>query len=177
MTDEQAYRLKKTLNQDEGFELKVYEDTLGNLTVGRGHLVLPEDNLKLGDSISKDQAEVFYKKDVNDARNVAQNFTGKTVWDSLSPNRQNVITNMSYNLGGTKLNEFKKFKGALNVGDYDLAENEMLNSIWSNQTGRRAKKLGYRMENDEWGSGIPWYRKAGFFIGDQYDKAKRIIRN
>ena len=167
----QDKRLKDTLNKHEGFELEVYKDSTGKLTVGRGHLVLPEDNLKLGDKISKSQAELFYNKDISDAKEVARNFV-PSIFDDLSPTRQNVLTNMSYNLGGNKLNEFKKFKGALQTGDYDLASKEMLDSKWSNQVGRRSNQLSDRMVNNIWGSQIPWYKNAWWFAGDQVDKLR-----
>ena len=174
MTNSQAKKLRDTLNKHEGFKLKVYLDSEGNPTVGRGHLVLPQDNLKVGDTITKKQAEAFYEKDVNDARQVAENFV-PNVWGNLSPQRQNVLTNMSYNLGGTKLGKFKNLKSALQTGDYDLASDEMMNSIWSGQVGRRADQLAYRMGNDKWSSGIPWYKNAWWFAGDQVDKVRNLF--
>ena len=171
MTDTQAKRLRDTLNRHEGFELEVYLDSEGNPTVGRGHLVLPEDNLKVGDTITEEQAEAFYEKDIDNARQVAENFV-PNVWGDLSQQRQNVLTNMSFNLGGPRLNKFEGLKGALQVGDYNLASDEMMDSIWSGQVGRRADNLAYRMENDKWSSGVPWYKNAWWFAGDQFDKLK-----
>lgn len=48
----------------EGFILVVYPDDRGNPTVGCGHLVLPEDNLHLGQAISVEQARDLLKKDL-----------------------------------------------------------------------------------------------------------------
>lgn len=48
----------------EGFILVVYPDDRGNPTVGCGHLVLPEDNLHLGQTVSVQRAREFLKKDL-----------------------------------------------------------------------------------------------------------------
>jgi GH24 family phage-related lysozyme (muramidase) len=173
MTKEQQARLLKTLNQDEGFDLKVYEDSLGNLTVGRGHKVTSSDNLNLGDVITEEQAEALYKADVINAVNAAKGYTGETVWGTLSPNRQNVLTNMAYNMGGSTLNKFKEAKKGITSGDWEYAADEMLDSIWSGQVGRRSKKLAHRMEEDVWGNEIPWWKRTGWFLGDQWNKLRR----
>jgi len=47
----------------EGRETTVYLDSLGKPTVGIGHLVLPEDNLKVGDTITDEQVDALFKKD------------------------------------------------------------------------------------------------------------------
>ena len=48
----------------EGLELKVYLDSVGKPTVGIGHLVLPEDKLKLGDVITEARAKEFFDIDI-----------------------------------------------------------------------------------------------------------------
>ena len=47
----------------EGRRDTVYKDSRGFLTVGIGHLVLPEDNLSLGDTISDEQIDAFFSVD------------------------------------------------------------------------------------------------------------------
>lgn len=47
----------------DGMILEVYNDKRNLPTVGMGHLVLPEDKLKLGDTISLDRAKEFVHKD------------------------------------------------------------------------------------------------------------------
>lgn len=48
----------------EGLELKVYLDSVGKPTVGIGHLVLPEDKLKVGDVITEARAKEFFDIDI-----------------------------------------------------------------------------------------------------------------
>jgi len=45
----------------EGFIVKVYDDGYGIPTVGLGHKVLPQDNLKIGDVISVDRCQSFFE--------------------------------------------------------------------------------------------------------------------
>jgi GH24 family phage-related lysozyme (muramidase) len=62
----------------EGRRNDVYLDSRGIPTVGIGHKVLPEDNLKVGDVISDAQVEAFYVKDSK----VVLNGTCQRLWYS-----------------------------------------------------------------------------------------------
>jgi lysozyme len=48
---------------------------------------------------------------------------------------------MAYNLGMTGFFKFEKTIAFLEKGDFESAANEMLNSKWANQVGKRAKEL------------------------------------
>jgi len=154
--------LRQTLWDDEGLRLKPYMDTTGNLTIGHGHKVLDKDNIKPGDVITKERAEELYHKDVDTAIQDAYSFV-PNIWDDLSPERQNILINMAYNLGGPKLNKFVEMRKGLQSDDYVTASKEMLNSIWSGQVGDRSKRLADRMINNEWGSDLPWDEDLRYF--------------
>jgi len=187
MDTAQAERLRKTLIKDEGQRLKVYEDSEGHLTVGVGHKVLPADNLKLGDTITQEQSDAFFEGDMVNAVTDSKNFL-PTVWGTLSPQRQNIVANMAFNMGADKLGEFEQFKKGLQTNNYQKAANEMLSNYdpvtgirtgstpWSDQVHRRADRLNHRMVENIYGSEIPWYTNAGFFIGDQIDKGKNVLK-
>lgn len=186
MDTAQAERLRKTLIKDEGQRLKVYKDSLGKLTVGVGHRILDTDNLNEGDTITQEQSDAFFESDMANAVSDAEKFI-PTVWGTLSPQRQNIVANMAFNMGADRLGEFDEFKKGLQTGDYQKAANEMLSNYndkgvrtgatpWSNQVHRRADRLNNRMINNIWGSEIPWYTNAGFFIGDQIDKGKNVLK-
>lgn len=51
----------------EAYRLTVYLDSEGLPTVGEGHLVLPSDNLKLGDVITAERADKFLEQDLAEA--------------------------------------------------------------------------------------------------------------
>ena len=59
--------------------------------------------------------------------------------------RTEVILNMAFNLGLTRLQKFKKMIAALRIRDYETAAIEMKDSKWYNQVGSRAKRLTGQM--------------------------------
>ena len=136
-----AETLERQLIRDEGLRLKVYNDHLGKPTIGIGHLVLPKDNLKLGDKISRSRALSFFREDVKSSKRDAQVFVGADTWKKISTDMKNVVTNMAFNLGGPKLGKFKKLKAALRNEDYEEAAKQMKDSAWYNQVPNRAKRL------------------------------------
>lgn len=131
--------LKIQLIKDEGKRLKVYKDSLGYLTVGIGHLVTKQDNLKLGDVITEEQCDLFFAEDINIA--IDNSFRTFDDFENFNPDIQNVIINMMFNLGINKFSKFKKFIKALKNKNYTLAANEMKNSLWYSQVKSRGKRL------------------------------------
>jgi len=59
-------------------------------------------------------------------------------FDSLPEPAQFALADMSFNLGKPKLMEFEKMLTAVNNGDLNTAADEMVDSLWYKQTGRRA---------------------------------------
>jgi len=52
---------------------------------------------------------------------------------------------MAFNLGITRLLNFKKFLGALELKHYKTAAEEMMDSRWATQVGPRATRLRDRV--------------------------------
>ncbi|WP_238918199.1 lysozyme [Clostridium sp. YIM B02555] len=52
------------IKNEEGHKLYVYRDSKGNPTCGYGHLVVPGDNLQVGDTITQEQADQFFLDDL-----------------------------------------------------------------------------------------------------------------
>jgi GH24 family phage-related lysozyme (muramidase) len=48
---------------------------------------------------------------------------------------------MAFNLGRNRLSKFKNMLRYVNEGNYIMAANEMVNSKWYGQVGRRSKEL------------------------------------
>lgn len=71
-TTQQSADLRALLTVREGRRNDVYLDSRGIPTVGIGHKVLPEDNLKVGDVISDARVEAFYVKDSKVALDAAR---------------------------------------------------------------------------------------------------------
>lgn len=134
-------RLKKQLEIDEGKRAKMYLDTVGKWTAGVGR--------NLSDrAFSEDEIQLMLSNDIDlavkDARQLVQGF------DQLNDARQEVLANMSLNLGYTRLAGFKKFLSAVNASEFAEASLEMLDSKWAQQVGARAQRLSKAMRTGSW---------------------------
>ncbi len=139
-------RLKAILIRHEGLSLKPYRDTRGNLTIGVGRNL--EDK-----GITEGEALFMLE---NDIRIVEEELNEKIPWwGELDPVRQEILANMAFNLGVPKLMKFKRFLRALKEGNYAQAADEMLDSLWAQQVGRRAKELALAMRNGEYPFDVP----------------------
>jgi len=136
-------RLMAQLREDEGESREVYRDSFGNLTVGVGHLVTKYDTLCSGDSISTDRMEAFFFWDLNQAINSSKRVFAN--FDNLPEAAQEVIVNMMFNLGAPRFNRFRKFISAVKSRNWQVAANEMEQSLWWHQVGDRAKRLQRRI--------------------------------
>jgi lysozyme len=128
-------KLIEELVRDEGEVLHAYNDSLGYLTIGVGHLIDP----KKGGSISKSASRFILSEDIDEK--IKQLDTAIPWWRDLSETRQRVLVNMCFNLGIAGLLKFKKFLLALKIGDYKAAKKEMVDSLWARQVGERADRL------------------------------------
>jgi lysozyme len=129
---------------DEGVRLTVYRDTIGLLTVGVGHLVLPEDGLHLGDTITEARCEEFFNRDLDTAIyeciKLVENF------DGLPEAAQEVLVNMMFNMGPARLGEFHHFLRHVQSAQWIMASHDMQASAWHGQVGIRAKRLEAQIE-------------------------------
>lgn len=127
-------RLKNQLEIDEGRRKRIYLDTASppKWTGGIGRNLTDR-------GFSDDEIDLMYRNDVKlaeaDARKLVPNF------DQLSDVRQEVLVNMSFNLGYSRLANFKKFLSALSIHDFQRAADEMKYSAWYVQTKSRAVRL------------------------------------
>ncbi len=68
-------------------------------------------------------------------------------FDDLPDEAKKILINMAYNLGVNGLMKFKRMLDALEFEDYDEAANEMVDSVWYREVGKRAKRLVKRMRS------------------------------
>ncbi len=119
------------LRKHEGMRLKVYKDSLGNLTIGIGRL--------LSRGISAEEACYLAVNDIKDADTECwMNFPW---YKDLSGDRKYAWTNLCFNMGITRLKGFKRAISAMEEGDYDLASAEIIDSKYARQVGRRANDI------------------------------------
>ena len=135
----------KTIREDEGISLTVYEDTTGHLTVGIGHKVLPEDNLRPGDEISHERATTMFLSDLKEADYGAHLLLSGGTW-SVPPLLLRVVTNMVFQMGLGGVRSFRRWWGFLEARNYERAAKEMLDSKWArDQSPARAKRLAHEV--------------------------------
>ena len=136
------------LKIDEGVVNEIYQDHLGYPTFGVGHLVLESDpefgQTSWNTSIRRTNKECF-EKDLDTAISecVALYGEGFTDWPGTV---QEVLVNMMFNMGRTRLGGFKNFRKALEEGDWKQAGIEGRDSKWYRQVTNRAERLMVRLE-------------------------------
>ena len=124
-----------SVKEGEGLRLKPYKCTAGKTTIGYGRNL---DDV----GITLEEAEYLLKHDLEKAEKDAEKFP---VYSKLNQARKDVLIEMVFNLGYTRLSKFKKMFEALEKGDYSEAANQMLDSSWHTQVGKRAERLAYFM--------------------------------
>lgn len=155
-------RFLEQLKRHEGLRLAAYLDSEGVLTIGYGHncAALPLGGVtKPGDRISREQAELIFKTDVQQAE--AEAVRALPCISALSYPRRAVLINMLFNMGlgsaasGRGLMGFKRMHAALQEGDYGAAAREMLQSRWARQVGPRSRELAAQMTSGSWAKELP----------------------
>ena len=141
-------KLREQLEIDEGVKYEIYKDHLGYPTFGIGHLVTDTDaefGCDVGTSVSEQRVEEAFKKDVQrvikDCEILYPDF------NELPEEVQQIIANMMFNLGRPRLSKFKGMKRGVDNQDWNGAADEMVDSRWYRQVGRRAERLVERMRN------------------------------
>lgn len=128
------------LKHHEGVRRLPYECPAGKLTIGVGRNL--DDR-----GLSDDEIDLLLRNDIWTAMQELDAVWPE--WRKLSRNRQDALIDMMFNLGRTRFRKFEKFLSALKSGDYAKAADEMLNSKWANQVGKRAETLARMMREDE----------------------------
>lgn len=125
-------RLLEELKRDEGVRLKPYICTAGALTIGIGR------NLD-ANGISLAEAEAMCLADID--RCMADLDREFPWWSSLPEGCQRGLVNMAYNLGITRLRQFKRTLNALEDRRWGDAADAALDSRWAQQVGQRAMRI------------------------------------
>lgn len=122
----------------EGVRTKVYKDSLGKPTVGVGHLVLPEDNLKVGDVISDELVNQFLAHDSLKAYKAAIEQAEEV---GLGKNKAfiNALTSVNFQLGTGWTKKFPNTWLLIDRGKYAEAAEAIKDSKWYFQTPTRVR--------------------------------------
>ena len=140
-------QLKETLKVDEGVVYEIYNDHLGYPTFGIGHLVLDRDaehGLPVGTPVSEDRVSECFEQDVQivieDCKKLHDG------WDGYPEEVKQIVANMMFNMGLTRLSKFNRHNAALQCGDWKEAAVEGRDSRWYKQVTNRAERLMERLE-------------------------------
>lgn len=135
-------KIKDDLVRHEGYVKEIYLDTEHLPTFGIGHLVTendPEHSWPVGTPVTEERIDDVFQTDFNTAYNDACELFHRL--DSQPDNVIRVCVNMAFNLGRPRLKRFRKMIEAVNAHNYNKAADEMVDSRWYSQVGRRSEEL------------------------------------
>ena len=140
------HNLKERIKSNEGFSSKPYKDQLGYLTIGYGHLILPNENILLKKQIHKKELEEIFEKDfkkaLSDFNNAFKSFT-------LNEKESELLIEMIFQLGIKGCLKFKNLIKNIKKGNKHLVCFDMMDSLWYKQTPNRVKTLIKTFLNNE----------------------------
>lgn len=138
--------LAKELSHDEARRSVLYHDSEGILTGGVGHNFeaqpTPDDVLallpdgwvaQLGATLTDAAIDLLLSHDIDAAQRALDHFYPK--WTSLDDARQQVLMDLTFNMGIHTFSGFHKFWAAVDAGDWDEAIAQLKDSKWYGQVG------------------------------------------
>ena len=140
------HNLKERIKSNEGFSSKPYKDQLGYLTIGYGHLILPNENILLKKQIHKKELEEIFEKDFKKA---LSNFNNAFKSFTLKEKESELLIEMIFQLGIKGCLKFKNLIKNMRKGNKYLVCFDMMDSLWYKQTPNRVKTLIKTFLNNE----------------------------
>lgn len=140
-----AEKLRAELIRDEGLRLMAYRDTLGNPTIGVGHLIGRGES---STAISQSFAMELLDADIQTAQRRLNNIY--PAWRELDDVRQRAMLNLTFNLG-YRLADFTRFLHAAKSGDWEKAADHLTQSRWYKQVKLRGPRIVHAIRTGtEW---------------------------
>ena len=140
------HNLKERIKSNEGFSSKPYKDQLGYLTIGYGHLILPNENILLKKQIHKKELEEIFEKDFKKA---LSDFNSAFKSLTLNEKESELLIEMIFQLGIKGCLKFKNLIKNIKKGNKHLVCFDMMDSLWYKQTPNRVKTLIKTFLNNE----------------------------
>lgn len=134
--------IKEDLIRHEGYKEEIYLCSEGIPTFGIGHAIKETDmeyTWPVGSPVEKERIDAVFILDCEDAVNDIEHLISDV--SSHSDQCMRVLVNMAFNLGRTRLSGFKNMLAAVEAKDYEKASEEMKDSRWYGQVGRRSVEL------------------------------------
>jgi GH24 family phage-related lysozyme (muramidase) len=133
-------RLAVDIDAAEGDRLTAYQDTLGNWTCGRGHLMpqpAPGRSWE-GFTVVQATSDSWFVTDILSAIRVAQRWPELSKCDTGC--RRNALYEIAFNMGG-RWDTFVHARAAIESQDWQKTHDELLNSEWAKQVHGRATRI------------------------------------
>ncbi|WP_232725734.1 lysozyme [Qipengyuania seohaensis] len=148
---------KQALIEEEGVRYTVYRDVAGYPTVGVGHLVTPQDNLRVGDRVSEERVLSLLEKDLETAERGVRILVGDL---PLFQHEFDALLDLVYNvgLGNVSQAESPRLNAAIQAGDYERIAAEL---DYTHAAGKVARGLEFRSE-----------RRAQMFMEASYENPR-----
>ncbi len=140
-----SVKLREMIKRHEGVRRFVYRCSAGALTIGVGRNIDPN---KGGIGLSDSEVDMILTNDI--ARVYMELESNLDFFHDLDEARQDVMIDMCFNLGLPRFLEFRKMLAAVELGDYERASAEMLDSRWADMVKGRAITLSLIMKKGEY---------------------------
>ena len=149
---------KQALIEEEGVRYTVYRDVAGYPTVGVGHLILPEDDLQVGDRVDEAQVLRFLEHDLAKAEQGVRLLVGDL---PLHQHEFDALLDLVYNVGlrNVSENESPRLNTAIESRDYEAIAAEL---DYTHAGGKFARGLQFRSE-----------RRAKIFMKGRYGNPRQ----
>ena len=141
-------QIKEDLVRHEGYVTEIYLCSENYPTFGIGHMVTETDmeyTWPVGTPVTDERILQVFHDDCQIAVEDAEKLV-----DDLYDHPDDVIrvlVNMVFNLGRPRLSKFKNMLAAVEAKDYVKSAEEMIDSKWYRQVGRRSEELVEIMRN------------------------------
>ncbi len=148
------------LKLEEGYRQHPYKCTLGFNTIGYGRVLSPDKNDPLPNIVANEKEELeFLRKRIK--QHIADIQRAKPLaWSKCNEQRQAILISLCYQLGFNGALAFKKMWAAIEMGNFEEASKQMLDSLWAKQTPKRASRHAKTMKD---GSLDMYYISNGVF--------------
>ena len=127
---------KQMIKIHEGLRLDKYIDSEGYPTIGYGHLI--ESGEPMPDRITQQRADSLFDDDYKHHKDAASKIPG---YENASGQQKAALIDLTFNMGPAWANGFPAFKRAFAAGDYNKAADELIDSQWYGQVGRRGPTI------------------------------------
>lgn len=134
---------QELIKDHEGFRDTAYLCPAGKWTAGWGHNLEAHGIVERG-PFTLDQCRQWLREDIDASIADLETFDW---WDGLSDVRKAALVDFRFNVGPGTMRQFKRMLAAIAGKDFDSAAEELLDSKYARQTGRRARKIAAMLVN------------------------------